>query len=95
MVSQLVSWSVSHLIYYATSNLGWMHSWKSGGVDFDGFIGGLKDYSCVFVGVIIVVSVFVKREAGSNAREGGQERCNAMRKGLCNEIGGRSKRWAE
>ena len=24
------------LIYYVTTNLGWVHSWQSGGVDFDG-----------------------------------------------------------
>ena len=46
-VSQLVSWSVSYLIYYAATNLGRMHSWQSGGVDFDGFIGGRKDYNFV------------------------------------------------
>ena len=29
-------------IYYATTNLGQMHSWQSGGVDF-GNLGGKKD----------------------------------------------------
>ena len=43
-----------------------MHSWKSGGVDFDGFIGGKQDYNFVVIGVVVVVSVFVEREAGGD-----------------------------
>ena len=47
----------------------------------------------VFVSVV-VVGVFIKREAGGDAtkREGQQERRNTMRKGWCNERGGCNKR---
>ena len=34
--------AVAATIYYATTNLGRMHSWQSGGVDFDGS-GGKED----------------------------------------------------
>ena len=47
-----------------------MHSWQSGGFDFDGFIGGTKDKDFVVIGVVVVVSVFVEREAGATTREG-------------------------
>jgi len=50
-----------------------MHSWQSGGVDFDGFIGGKKDYNFVVIGVVVVVSVFC-RERGWQQCERGEVR---------------------
>jgi hypothetical protein len=74
-----------------------VHSWQSRGVDFEAS-GGKKDLKVVVVVVfgVIVVGVFVEREAGGDAtaREGRRERRIAMRKGWHNERGWRSKRGA-
>jgi len=94
---QLVGWWSDGWSDLLCNNQHWSDAFLAEwGVDFDSFIGGKKDYKAAVVGVVVFVSVFVKREAGGDAtaREGGQERRNAMRKGWRNERGGRDKRWA-